>query len=162
MNLKRIEPADLYRLMGYLGAVSDFIRTGELKWYFDVKLFEYDEAAPDIRHLIKQAYPDSNPATAELTEASVQDLAETFKHEFGRWLEPVESLTILTPLTELRGEMWEYLNECIDYTQAQIFEYYTSETRDEFGKRGIAGNFAFVILNETQKRCLFVAAGDCD
>ncbi len=163
MNLKQIDPPALYQLLGYLGAVSDFVRTGELKWYFDIKLFEYEETpAPDIRDFIGTAFPDSKPSLAEITEASVQDLAETFKHEFGRWLHPDVSQKLLTPLTELRGEVWEYMNECIDYSQSQIFEYYASERSDEFGNRGIAGSFAFVILNDTQKRCLFVAAGDCD
>jgi len=33
---------------------------------------------------------------------------------------------------------------------------------DDFGAGGITGNFAAVILNETQKRCLMLSGGDCD
>jgi hypothetical protein len=61
INLKALEPPALYKLIGYLDAVSDFIRTGELKWYFDVKLFEYDEVLSDIGLLVKTAYPGSFP-----------------------------------------------------------------------------------------------------
>ena len=53
MNLREIEPPPLFKLLGYLEAVSDFIRTDELKWYFDVKLFEYDDIVLDIALLVR-------------------------------------------------------------------------------------------------------------
>ena len=75
MNLKQIYPPALYQLLGYLGAVGDFIRTGELNWYFDIKLSEYKDTAPDIRDFIGTAFPGSKPSLAEITEVSLQDLA---------------------------------------------------------------------------------------
>jgi len=162
MNLTEIETPDLLKLIGYLEAVSDSIRTGELKWYFDVRLFECEGPFSDIKVLIKAAYPESNPETAEITEGSIHDLAETLRHELGRRLEPIEGLRLLTPVTELRGEMWQYLKECIDYEQSRIFEYTTTDGLDTFCSGGTVGNFAAVILNENQKRCLMLSGGDCD
>jgi hypothetical protein len=162
MNLKGIEPPALYKLIGYLEAVSDFIRTGELKWYFDVRLFEYDEVVSDIGLLVKTAYPESFPEKAEISEASITDLVETFRHEFGRRLESPERLSILTPVTDRRGEMWDHLNECLLLEESRIYQYTTSDVLDDFGSGGIVGNFAAVIVNENQRRCLFLSGGDCD
>jgi len=41
--MKEIKPPALYKLMGYLEAFSDSIRRSEFKWYFDVKLFEFED-----------------------------------------------------------------------------------------------------------------------
>ena len=162
MNLREIEPSALHKLEGYLEAVSDFIRTGELKWYFDVRLFEVEGAVSDLRQLIKEAYPDSKPEKSEITEGTIRDLLDTLKHELGRGLPPTEGLRILTPVIEPHLGMWQYLGECIGYEQARFFEYITEERLDGFGAGGIIGNFAFVILNESQQRCLMFSGGDCD
>src|ERR1044071_3162909 len=101
MNLKEIEAPDVYKVVGYLDAIGDVIRTGQLKWSFDAKLFDYDGAFSDIQSLIKQAYSDSKPDLANITEGTIRDLAETFKHELGRWLPEAEALRMLTPVTEM-------------------------------------------------------------
>lgn len=162
MNLKEIETPEVYKLIGYLDAVGDVIRTAELKWSFDAKLFEYEGSFSDIQSLIKTAYPGSKPELAEIDEGSIQDLVETFKHELGRWLPASESLRLLTPVTELRGEMWNYVNACVDLENSRVFEYFTQEPLDDFRGGGIVGNIAAVILNEHQNRCLFLSGGDCD
>jgi hypothetical protein len=162
MNVKEIEAPDVYKLVGYLDAVGDFIRTGELKWSFDARLFEYDGTLSDTQSLIKAAYPDSKPELAKITEGSIRALAETLKHELGRWPPEVLALRILTPITELQGEMWNYMNACVALEDARVFEYFTQEPLDDFWGGGIVGNIAAVILNEKQKRCLMLSGGDCD
>src|SRR5687767_874844 len=162
MNLRAIEPPALYKLIGYLEAVSDFIRTGELKWDFDIKLFEYDEVVSDVRLLVKSAYPGSFPDKAQIIEGSLSDLVDIFKHEFGRGSQQSELLTNLTPVTEMRGELWNYLNGCLSLPGARLYVYTASDMLDDFGSGGIIGNFAAVILNESQRRCLFLSGGDCD
>lgn len=160
-NFKEINPPAVYKLTGYLEALSDFIRTGELKWYFDVALFEYEFANVDIKLLIKLAYPHSNPEKANITESSIHDLFESLKHKLGRWLQPPVSKILLDTL-DIRGEIGEYMNECVRCEDAQVFDYTTSDHLDEFGSGGIAGNFAAVIVDKNQKRCLFLSGGDCD
>ena len=64
MNLKEIDTPALHKLDGYLEAVSEFIRTGELKRYFEAKLFACEESVSDIRQLIKVAYPNAKPEKA--------------------------------------------------------------------------------------------------
>ena len=64
MELKEIESHHVYKVVGYLDAIGDVIRTGELKWSFDARLFEYDGTFSDIQSLIKKAYPDSKPELA--------------------------------------------------------------------------------------------------
>jgi hypothetical protein len=162
MNLKAIEAPALYKFIGYLEAISDLIRIGELKWYFDVRLFEYDEVVSDIALLVKTAYPRSFPENAEIREGSITDLVNTFRHELGRGLKSPEWWKILRPVTQSRGEMWDYLNECVALEGSRIYEYTTSDVLDDFGSGGLLGNFAAVVINETQRRCLFLSGGDCD
>lgn len=162
MHLKEIETPDLHKLLGYLDAVADFIRGGELKWYFDARLFDYEGAFTDVRSLIKTAYPDSKPELADIDEGSISDFAATLNHEFSKWLKPPEVTTPFGPITDMRTELWQHLKACVDYENARVFEYYTREPIDGFGSGGITGNFATVILNETQKRCLMLSGGDCD
>jgi hypothetical protein len=162
MKLTPIETPDLFKLLGYLDAVADFIRRGELKWYFDAKLFDCEGNFSDVRSLIKTAYPDSKPELADIDKASISDLVATLKHEFSKWLEPAEAEKLLKPVTDMRNELWQHLKECVDYENARVFEYYPRDTMDDFGAGGITGNFAAVILNETQKRCLMLSGGDCD
>jgi hypothetical protein len=162
MHLKEIDTPDVNKVVGYLDAIGDVIRTGELKWSFDARLFEYEGTFSDVESLIKEAYPDSKPELANITEGTIRDLAETFKHELGRWLSGVDALRLLTPVTEMRGEMWLYLNACVDLEHSRVFEYFTQEPLDSFRGGGLVGNLAAVILNETQKRCLLLSGGDCD
>jgi hypothetical protein len=159
MNLREIETPALYKLIGYFEAISDFIRTGELKWYFDLRLFEYEDAVTNVAALIKAAYSESKPELAKIIECSHDDFVSTLNHELGRGL---HASPILTPVMKLDAQIWQYLNECVNYQQSLIFEYSTSEALDGFGTGGIIGNFAFVILAENLRRCLMFSGGDCD
>ena len=160
MNLREIEPPPLFKLLGYLEAVSDFIRTDELKWYFDVKLFEYDDIVLDIALLVKAAYPESFPDKAKIREGSITGLVDTFKHELGRGREPRDLSEVLNPV--YGGGLWEHLNECLQLEESRIYEYITSDVLDDFGSGGVVGNFAVVIVNDNLRRCLFLSGGDCD
>jgi hypothetical protein len=92
MNVKEIETPGLHKLAGYLEAVSEFIRTGELKWYFETRLFECEEVVADIRPFIKTVYPDAKLENARIIEGSARDIVETLEHELGRFCPPVEAL----------------------------------------------------------------------
>ena len=160
MSLKEIDSPALYKLAGYLEAVSEFIRTGELKWYFDVRLFECEGAAPDIRRLIEAAYPDAKPDKAEISEASAHDVVETLGHELGRFCPPVEALRVLGPISTYTAAMWEYLSECVDYERCRIYEYFSSEKDGLL--HGIAGEFAVIFYNERLNRCLILSGVTSD
>ena len=153
MNLKEIEMPELYKLNGYLAAVSDFIKTGELRWDFEVSLYEYESPSLGVVELVKAAYPKSQPEKAEITECSLEDILETFKHELGRCLPLMETQRILQPILGLYAGMWQYLNECIDYSRSRFFEYFASDEPDSLSG-GILGEFAFIICNENLHRCL--------
>lgn len=160
MNLKEIETPALHKLDGYLEAVSEFIRTGELKWYFEAKLFECEESVPDIRQLIVAAYPNAKPEKAEIREASAADMVDTLEHELGRFCPPIEALRVLGPISTFTAALWQYLSECIDYEHSQIFEYFSSEKDGLLC--GIMGDFAFIIYNEHLHRCLILSGATCD
>src|SRR5690348_7806561 len=128
MHLENLDIPAVHCLSGYLSAASDFLRTGELKWYFEVRLLRTDAGAQDIETLIKGSYPDAKLDTAEITPSSIAGLLETLQHELGQHLPPTDRLRILTPILSLTGAMWDYLNDCIDYENATIYEYFNSES----------------------------------
>jgi hypothetical protein len=162
MSLNEIEFLALHQLRSHLDEVSDRIRTGELKWYFDVRLFELEERVSDIRPLIKAAYPRSCPEKAEIRECSLDDILETLGHELGRFIPALIGMEPLAQVVSPYSELWKLVEGCIDFWGARFFEYLPSDHLDEFGKGGIIGNFAFVILNDSQRRCLMWSGGDCD
>jgi hypothetical protein len=155
MNLKEIKTPELQKLFSYLEALSERIRTGEVFWDFEVTLFEVNGSISDVGQLIKSAYPDAMPERADISEASVEDVLETLNHELGRFLPEIESLSILTPVTSLHGEMWRYVDECIDCGRASFFEWFAKEKPDRL-IGGILGEFAIIIYNEHIHRCLFL------
>jgi hypothetical protein len=129
MSLKEIDIPGVHKLAGHLEAVSEFIRSGELKWYFEVKLFDCEEAVPDIKQLIKSACPNAKPEAAEISAASAEDVVKTLEHELGRFCPPVEALRVLGPISTFTAAaaMWEYIAECVDYERCRIYEYTSSE-----------------------------------
>jgi hypothetical protein len=160
MYLENLKIPALHCLSGYLSAASDFLRTGELKWYFEVRLVRTDARAQEIKTLIQSSYPDAKLETAEITQTSMAGLLETLEHELGQHLPATDRLRIMTPILSLSGAMWDYLNDCIDYEKATIYEYFNRE--DDELLHGIAGGFAFVLVSESQNRCLFFTASTSD
>jgi hypothetical protein len=43
-----------------------------------------------------------------------------------------------------------------------FYEYTTTNLLDGFSKRGVMGNFAFVIIDEQTRHILFFSGGDSD
>lgn len=160
MYSENLEISALYLLSGYLSALSDILRTGELKWDFEVRLLQIDVRIHEIKTLIQSSYPGTNLETAEITQTSVAGLVETLEHELGQNLTATDRLRIMTPILSFGGAMWDYLNECIDYEKATVYEYFNSEFDELF--HGIAGGFAFVLVSERQNRCLFLTGSTSD
>jgi hypothetical protein len=160
VKFEEIETPALHSLRGYLEAVGDFIRTGEMKWYFEARLFGWDGEVSEIAELIKIAYPTSVPHTAEIREGSIVDMIETFQHELGRFLPPNEGARVLTPILSGTAEMWNYLEECVDIRHSRIFEYYHPDSDGLL--HGILGGFAIVLYNEKLSRCLILAGSTSD
>lgn len=161
MNLKEIEIPALYKLEGYLEAVGDFIRTGELRWGFEVALYEYENPDLKIVQLLKAAYPESQPEKVRITECSREDMLATFNHELGRCLPAMETERILQPILGLDAGMWRYLYECIDYWHSRFFEIHATD-EPNYLIAGLLGEFAFVICNENTHRCLILLAVTVD
>lgn len=160
MYSENLEISALHHLLGYLSALSDFLRTGELKWYFEVRVLQTDARVHEIKTLIQRSYPGANLETAEITLTSIAGLLETLEHELGQHLPATDRLRIMTPILSLTGALWDYLKECIDYEKAAVYEYFNSES-DEL-LNGIAGSFAFVLVSEGQNRCLFLTGSTSD
>jgi hypothetical protein len=145
MTIREIETPELHRLIGYLETLSERIRTGEVFWEFEARLFEYEDRISDIRELIKSAYPDVKIESAQITEGSVDDMRETLEHELGHFLPQISTYLV---------EMWSHLKECIDYEEPRICEYFSSEKDGLL--HGILGDFAIIIYNDDSGRCLFL------
>jgi len=160
MKMKEIETPALHKLAGYLEAISEFIRTGELKWYFDVRLFEGEQSGSDVLSFIKEIYPDARFERSDISEASAKDVVETLEHELGRFCPPLEALRVLGPSSTYTAAMWQYLSECIDYEHSRIFEYFSPEKDSLLS--GIMGNFAVIFYNERLNRWLIFSGATGD
>lgn len=163
MKLEPIEPPELHELRGYLEGIGDLIRTGQLKWYFDTKLFEMDVSGCAVQDLVKAAYPDSDPDSATITDCSDLDILETLNHEFSKWLSTADHTRSLPlPLFRSDAQLWRYVKACIADEHFRKFECSTSERLDEFGAVGLSGGFAFIIVGEASRRSLFISGADYD
>jgi hypothetical protein len=60
------------------------------------------------------------------------------------------------------SDLWLCLAEYVDFSRAQIHEYSSTNPLDGFSKRGLTGNFAFVIIDEQTRQILFFCGGVCD
>ena len=162
--MKEIKPPALYKLMGYLEAFGDCIRKSELKWYFEVRLFEFEDIYPSVQVLVKDAYPGSFPETAEIKELSIYELGQALKRELRVESNEPGLLNIVQLVTGFQGEVLDYLNECLNFegVGARINEYQAAEQLDEFGSGGITADFAAVVVDDKQHRCLFLSGGDSD
>jgi hypothetical protein len=83
MNLKEIEPPECQKFIGYLEALSERIRIGEVFWQFEIRLFECENKISNIRELIEYVYPGAKVDKAEIIEGSVEDMRKTFEHWWG-------------------------------------------------------------------------------
>src|SRR5437667_6381597 len=127
-NFIEIETPKTHKLREYLETLSGTIRTGEVFWEFETRLFEYDGSFRDVKDVIRFAYPEAKVDLAEIREGSPDDLRITLESELGRFLPHLIS-------TYIEG-VWALLKNCIDYEDARIFEYFTREHIDLVG--GIA------------------------
>jgi hypothetical protein len=135
-----------------------------LKWYFDVRLFEFEDIYPSVQGLVKAAYPGSLPHKAEIKELSIYELGQAVKRELGVEFNDPALSNILGLVTGFQGEILDYLNECLNFDGlgTRIYEYQTAEQLDEFGSGGLTGDFAAVVIDDKQHRCLFLIGGDSD
>src|SRR5258705_11503724 len=129
MKLKELKPNEMHQLSGYLEAVSDFLRTGEIRWNFEVRLFEVDVATFDLIEFLKEVYPDSKPRPEKICNSSLEGILTTLKHELDLFASS-ELRGRIRPVTTGTGEMWIYLQQCIDLKDCRFYEYMSSE-RDE-------------------------------
>ncbi len=159
MKLKELKPNEMHQLSGYLEAVSDFLRTGEIRWNFEVRLFEVDVATFDLIEFLKEVYPDSKPRPEKICNSSLEGILTTLKHELDLFASS-ELRGRIRPVTTGTGEMWIYLQQCIDLKDCRFYEYMSSE-RDEI-LNGLMGDLAIILLNERLARCLLLLAATSD
>lgn len=67
---------------------------------------------------------------------------------------------ILTRAVCPNAALWQHLRECIDYERGRFFRYRAKERLDGFATGGAIGNFTFVLLNESQRRCMMLSGWD--
>lgn len=156
--MNEIEPDSLLQLRDYFSRLSHQHYMGQLSWFFDIRLFELEDSDIALHNLISIAYSEACPEKADITKTNFQDLQETLGYWFTtdfsgnppkQWL--------------IRGDrLFAHLvAQCIEYKQAEIYQYRTQERLDPLGA-GIVGNFTFIFLNFNQGRMLILSGGDCD
>lgn len=156
--MNEVEPNSILQLREYFSKLRHKHYMGELSWYFDIRLFELEDSNTALHELISFAYPDASPEKAEITTSNFYDLRETLDYWFTTNFDGTPPKQCL-----IRGDRLfaDLLDQCIDYQQAEIYQYDTQERLDPLGA-GIIGNFTFIFLNFNQGRMLILSGGDCD
>ena len=147
MKLKELETSELINLRDYLEILGEEIRTGQVYWEFEARLFECEGVFSDISEVVELAYPDARLDLAQIPEGSVEVLNIALESERGRFLPHLISNYILG--------IWPLLEACIDYNNSRMFRYLCSEQDNLL--HGIVGYFAVIIYNENLRRCLFLS-----
>lgn len=158
MKTKRLELPEVDQLRGYLAAVGDILQTGEIRWCFEIVLFEVEEQF-EVVDFLRSTYPDSRADSTKVHESSVADIIETFSLELGRFPSATTPRVLFLVSTQ-SAEFWEYLRACIDYENARIMEYFSSE-RDSL-LHGLMGEFAMIFYNIQLKRALILIGATSD
>jgi hypothetical protein len=161
--LREKNPPELEQLLFSLGKISDQLQVSDLKWYFNLKLCEIDDTTMPLAQLVKSAYPSAYPEQARIEKLSLAEMIEKMNWWFcgggdSRNEENFRSRPIVTEYSDLFWWMTDY----IDFSRSGIYEYIAMNPDDRFGKGGILGNFAFVIVDQESQHVLFFKAGQCD
>jgi hypothetical protein len=159
VKIKELVITETQQLSRYLDAVGDFLQTGEIRWYFEVRLFEVDQSPFDLIEFLKEVYPRSKPRSDKIYDSSLEGIRETLGWELGRFASK-ELRERIQPVIAGTGEMWLYLQDCIDLKNCQIYEY-TSSERDEI-LNGLMGELAVFFFSEKLSRCLILVGATSD
>jgi len=115
-----------------------------------VRRVDQDRHTPDARRTIERL------GRRRLLPRRVAETIEEPKLRRGENVDRVRQI-----VTEY-SDLWLCLAEYVDFSRAQIHEYSSTNPLDGFSKRGLTGNFAFVIIDEQTRQILFFCGGDCD
>jgi hypothetical protein len=163
MNLKEKNTNDFVEFEYYLEKISDSLQRSPFKWYFGVKLCEFDNLPEAIKNVVGIAYANAYPEQATLERKTFAEMVARLNQEFSMWLKPRgENADRVRPIVTEYSDLWWCLGEYIDFRRSQIYEYLPTNQLDEFGSGGLFGNFAFVIIDEETRHILFFSGGDSD
>jgi hypothetical protein len=162
MNLIEKGPREFLEFNYYLERIRDSIRS-PLRWYFDFKLCDFDSLSDTVKNIIARVYPNVDLERATTKKMTFAEMLERLNEKLSSSFRPRganvdQARQIVTEYSDL----WWCLAEHVDFSRAQIHEYSTTNLLDGFSKRGITGNFAFVIIDEQTRQILFFSGGDCE
>jgi hypothetical protein len=159
--MKPLDTPEFHRLDGFMQGMSGLISHGQYDWHFAVKGFAGTNMTAE--RIVEAAYPELKAENFTLIKCSPKDMVDEINRQLSEerpmWGDPTRTAPV--SLLPYDTAMWRLLKECIDYEHGQIFRY---EAKDSFDALhwGISGDFTFVIINEQQRRCLIINAGNTD
>jgi hypothetical protein len=163
IEMKALAVPEFHRLDGCLQGMSGLLSQGQLDWYFDAKGFEVADADFSVEDVIKLAYPGTKPENSKITECSVGEMVDELNRQLSvehpYWGDPTRTSAV--PLLNNDAAMWRLLQECVDYEAARVFRYEPLDADDEL-RCGITGEFAFLIYEETRRRCVLISGYNMD
>ncbi len=160
-ELKPLDTPEFHRLDGCMQGMSGLIYQGQYFWSFSAEGFAGSNFIAG--EIVESAHPElkagSTTFTACSPEQMVSEINQQLSEERPMWGDATRTAPV--PLLPHDAAFWHLLKECIDYEQAQIFRY---EPRDSFDDLhwGLSGDFTFVIISESQQRCLIINGGNMD
>jgi len=152
---------EVQALKGHLEEMERFFVGTNYFAKFEAHVFKIEVPFLPLADVVLLAYPEAKPKQAATRQVSVEDMVE--------YLDSCLSLRFCTSAREqaaieererwMRGEFWLRLEACVNYSGAEIVSYN--------GTDGLPGywvfwNFALLIHNIEQQRCVLLFGYSCD
>lgn len=147
-------------LNAHLQEMMRFLAGADYSVRLEANVFRVPGAELPLADVVLLAYPEARPHEARTTSISVEDEAELLDDCLSlRWLSPREQQSKARREQWMRDEFWRLLAGCVNYSNAQVISYN--------GTHGLPGywvfwNFALLIHNPAQQKCVFLFGYACD
>ena len=115
------------------------------------------------KNIVARVYPNVDLERTTTEKMTFAEMLERLNEKLSSSLRPRgENVDRVRQIVTEYSDLWLCLAEYVDFSRAQIHEYSLTSPLDGFSKRGLTGNFAFVIIDEQTRQILFFCGGDCD
>lgn len=145
--------AHLQEMMRFLAGANYSVR-------LEAKVFRVPGTTLPLADVVLLAYPEARPHEAHTRSGSLEDEDEFINDCLSlRWLSPREQQSKARREQWMRDEFWRLLAGCVDYQTAEVLSY--NETHG-LPSDWVFWNFALLIYNPAQQKCVFLFGYACD
>ena len=158
-KLKPRTTPELRFFQGYITAASEMFLRGQLDASLEALAFEILDSSVTVSEVIEAANPDGTNPIQYVNEEPLDQLESEINAFLKVDLRFWKDNTSVPSLIEerLREGFWEYLSQCFDYKNSQIFS-----VGPDVPCINIGPGFTYVLYNKEMTRCLVLVGNTTD